>query len=131
MHTDTQISETFCQRCYMHLKDAHEIAVSCADKPCTIEQYDRIYHEFRNLQAQARTLNYRVIDKYAMNVAAFARYLRDKANAGITAAEQALLVDGIQFGLRCGGSDLEKCPSMHYDELLPLLNKITQQQQSH
>ena len=122
--------EPFCRGCYLHLNDAYEVAAACCRKSCTFRDYDRIYHVFRQLQAEAHSTNHLVIEKYARSLAAFARFLRDHPGDN-RPYNQDLILAGIEFGHRCQGRDPAQCPAMHYDELLLLMDNFNRQMLDH
>jgi hypothetical protein len=117
--------EAFCHECHDHVLSARQALAECPSPECL----DRIYDEYNQLRASAQSMHRFVMEKYAGTMARFASHLRHHRNK-ISNEEKELLSRGIDFALECKGTNRSRCPAMHFDELVPILESIENHIQS-
>ncbi len=125
-HIAADLTQTFCEDCHLRMLRLAEIV--CAGAPFTSEQLDQIHQEYDSLLSGARVVA-PMREHYFRSMARYARYLRNRQQAGKLVDEQdwAWLLLGIKLGWHCEGEQSNTVPlACHEEDILlqNMMNKV-------
>lgn len=125
-HIAADLTQTFCEDCHLRMQRLAEIVQAGA--PFTGWQLDQIHQEYDSLLSGARVV-LPAREHYFRSMARYARYLRNRQQAGklVAAQDWEWLLLGIKMGWHCAGEQANAVPlGCHEEDILlqNMMNKV-------